>query len=176
MGSRGSTGGRGSGVCEFWYMDGGVGERIGTWKQLRKGFRELLVEKKDNLYLFWLTCVGSGWTGTALGCGSRESGWTKGIRVRPLVSQKRSFLTFTQQHQCSANPPGGHTICCKSMLWLGFIGCAETMAGSMGCPSNSNMESWQHRGDEQTSLFHSPHVQGASPYLHEVVRSLHLCH
>lgn len=31
--------------------------------------------------------------------------------------------------------PGGQTIC------AGFMGCADTMAGSKGGPSNSNMES-----------------------------------
>lgn len=29
-------------------------------KAVKKGFRELLVKKKENLYLLWLTCVGSG--------------------------------------------------------------------------------------------------------------------
>lgn len=34
MGSMVSVGGRGSGVCELWYMGGGVGETIGTWTQI----------------------------------------------------------------------------------------------------------------------------------------------
>lgn len=55
MGSRGSVGGRGSGVCEFWYMGGGVGEMIGTSKQSKKRFVRSVGGKKRGkcpLYLF----------------------------------------------------------------------------------------------------------------------------
>lgn len=97
MGSIASLGGRGSGVCEVWYMGGGVGETIGTW---RESYMSLL---HDNILyqisscrprVTVLTCVGSGWTGTVLGCVSRDSGWTEGNReFEPQWTRKVHIFT-----------------------------------------------------------------------------------
>lgn len=37
----------------------------------------------------------------------------------------------------------GHPICCRSIVCPGFMGWAETIAGSRAWPSNSNMESYK---------------------------------
>lgn len=178
IGSRGSVGGRESGVCEFWYMGGGVGETIGTWKHSRKRSLSWFVNGKSPLYFYdllvWaLLGLGQRWVVVAVFLGELRE-----FEKDTLVSQKTFFFNNYNnewEHQCYANLPGGHTIWGKSMFWLGFIGCAETIAGSMACPSNSNIESWQHRGNERQVYFHW-HLQGARSYLHKVVGSLHLCH
>lgn len=98
-----------------------------------------------------LTCVGSGWTGTVLGCDSRDSGWTNKVEwQKPWLARKATSRIAFQNTCFGKNLPGGHTICGNSILGAGFIGCAETMAGSMGGPSNSSMESWERRRDEPT--------------------------
>lgn len=90
-----------------------------------------------------LTCVGSGCTGTEFDCDSRDSGWTETMERWILNNEFELVLSVCW------NLPGGQTICGASMFWAGFIGCADTMAGSMGCPSYSNMESWQQKGSAQ---------------------------
>lgn len=93
MGSMDSVEGRGSAVWELWYMGGGVGETIGTWGSRNILCKKFLVVVNDKSFLFTqlLTCVGSGWTGTALGCDSRDSGWTKKIWGR-LLSETEKLL------------------------------------------------------------------------------------
>lgn len=100
MGSMDSFEGRGSGVCEVWYMGGGVGETIGTWEHTAKITFSCLpfLQGGDKISLsaqVWLlTCVGSGWTGTVLGCDSRDSGWTKKIWVLHLSKPERPIQAF----------------------------------------------------------------------------------
>lgn len=77
--------------------------------------------------------------------------------------------------------PGGQTICGMSKLCAGFMGCADTMAGSSVWFSNSSIESWGEKIKNNKKS--NPHCCGLNTwmfrvqkYLHEVVGALHLCH
>jgi len=69
------------------------------------------------------------------------------LEVPPLIFWYIWTLMQTVQ-PCGAciNIPGWHTIGGISIFEPGFIGCANTIAGSRDCPSKSSMESWDTKG------------------------------
>lgn len=113
------------------------------------------------------------WVGKAWTLGELRFVW------RTLVNDNVTLLDYSCNiYTAHYNSPGGHTICVRSMFWAGFMGCAETMAGSMGWPSNSSIESWG-KTNIQYHIKMSKKItsyKSTDPDLHEVVRPLHLCH
>ena len=113
-----------------------------------------------------LTCEDSCGPETALVWGSLESVYKKiKKREKMLLTGIVRFLDNISTSQnsdktlhntiferiCSESrlinwlSPEGQPICCRSTVCPGFIGWADTMAGSRAWPSNSNTESWEGR-------------------------------